>query len=298
MASRLQIAKPDIVETFEKLPKVLRRDDIAAAFRQNREFWRLAQRTTLHEFIAFLLKSTPLKEIRFPFPQREVVGFSWGGVPAMQVLQALVPNSYYSHYTAVQIHGLTEQLPKTIYLTQERVETPAASSAHSELVSQEAIDESFQRPPRVSHNEIVRDDLRFVLLSGAYHGQLGVTVSEYGRFVGLGQSIPLRHTNLERTLIDITVRPFYSGGVFEVAKAFENAKDRVSVNTMAAMLRRMHFGYPYHQAIGLYLERAGYKETVVDIFRKMPMDRDFYLTHQIGESTYVPEWRLFVPKGF
>ena len=41
--------------------------------------------------------------------------------------------------------------------------------------------------------------------------------------------------HVERTLIDAAVRPAYSGGVYEVAKAFEQAKDAVSVNAMGAV---------------------------------------------------------------
>ena len=99
-------------------------------------------------------------------------------------------------------------------------------------------------------------------------------------------------------MIDVVVRPFYAGGVFEVAKAFENAKTKLSVNAMQAMLKRMAFGYPYHQAIGYYLERAEYKPTVVELFRRLPMERDFYLTHNMGKTAYNSRWRLFVPEGF
>ena len=68
-------------------------------------------------------------------------------------------------------------------------------------------------------------------------------------------------TNVERTLIDATVKPMYAGGVFEVAKAFALANDRLSVNKLMPMLRKLDFSYPYHQAIGYYLERAGYKSS-------------------------------------
>jgi predicted transcriptional regulator of viral defense system len=103
---------------------------------------------------------------------------------------------------------------------------------------------------------------------------------------------------LERTLIDITVRPVYAGGVFEVAKAFELAKDKLSVNALTAMLKKLKYTYPYHQAIGFYLERAGYKSSLTDLLRKIPMKFDFYLTHQKGETDFVKDWRLHIPKGF
>ena len=105
-------------------------------------------------------------------------------------------------------------------------------------------------------------------------------------------------TNIERTLIDITVRPSYAGGIFEVLKAFTLAKEQVSVNALAAMLQKIQHTYPYHQAIGYYLERAGYKPRVLDLMRRFPMEYDFYLANAMGEAEYVKDWRLFIPKGF
>ncbi len=98
---------------------------------------------------------------------------------------------------------------------------------------------------------------------------------------------PLRFTNLERTLIDATVRPVYAGGVFEVRKAYELAKEKVSVNRLAALLQKLDYIYPYHQAIGFYLERAGYKVGLVSLLRRFPMEFDFYLAHDMGQTEYV-----------
>lgn len=293
MASRLQIAKPDIISAFEKLPRVLKVSQIAAVLEQKREFWRLAKATTVPVFLEFLLDSTPLRPVRFPF-QRPIVGFTWGEVPLLETLIGLVDHGFYSHYTAVRIHGLTEQVPKTIYLNHERSSNSSFSQNEGPF-EQSAIDEAFAGEPRISKNEVVVGDMKIVFLSSAFHAGLGITSGAVN--FGEAQPLQLSYTSLERTLIDITVRPFYAGGIFEVAKAFENAKDAVSVNAMGAMLKRMNLGYPYHQAIGFYLERASYKPTVVNIFKKIPMERDFYLGHA-GEKTYVPEWRLYVPKGF
>ena len=108
----------------------------------------------------------------------------------------------------------------------------------------------------------------------------------------------VRVTNIERTLIDIVVRPAYSGGVAEVLKAFERAREQASVNRLMALLQKLNYLYPYHQAIGFYLERAGYSGTALDFIRQMPLNYDFYLAHQMGATDYVPQWRLHIPKGF
>jgi len=109
----------------------------------------------------------------------------------------------------------------------------------------------------------------------------------------------IRVTDVERTLIDITVRPGYSGGVFEVLKAFRNAKGKVSINRLQAMLKRLDYVYPYHQAVGFYLVRAGvYDDSAIRLLRKFGMKYDFYLTYDMKDPQYSKEWRLFFPKGF
>ena len=298
MASRLDVAKQDIVETFARLPPVMHVHDVVTAFEQNRERWRLAVRTSFTDFVEFLLSRTPLRRVSFEF-KKPASGYVWGEMPLLQALMGLVDNSYLSHYSAVRIHGLTEQFPATVYLTQPR--TAGRGGGHDELkfIEQAAIDAAFQRPPRESSDVVQKGDTRIVLLHGSQHGDPGI-VSGSLNYDGTG-SIKLRYSSLERTLVDIAVRPAYAGGVFEVAKAYESAVGRgaLSINTMSSILKRMDLIYPYHQAVGFYLERAGVKKALlVDLFKSQPMERDFYLTHQMGRTRYVAEWRLHVPEGF
>ena len=130
------------------------------------------------------------------------------------------------------------------------------------------------------------------LLEGMFTSNLGVTEMEGPD----GEN--LRLTNLERTLIDITVRPEYSGGIHEVLKAYQSARDRVSINTLVATLRKIGYLYPYHQAIGFYLEKAGgYRDSQIGLLRNFEFNYDFYLMHQIKESAYSKRWRLYYPKS-
>ena len=69
----------------------------------------------------------------------------------------------------------------------------------------------------------------------------------------------LEVTNLERTLIDITVRPPYAGGIRnEVLQAYRAARDRASVDRLMSILDELSYVYPYHQAVGFLMEAAGY----------------------------------------
>lgn len=291
--TRLQIARPDILNFFDtQVPHVLKVRQIAAALTKERDGWRLAQNTTVDDFVAFLGKSGKLKQHTFEFPHRRETLYVWGEVPLLEMLLCLKANSYYSHYTALRMHGLTEQVPKVLYISHERA---AGATNNSNSLSQADIDEAFQRPVRVSNNAVDFRDQRIVLLNSAFTGELGVI--DHIAQLGAQTGDEVRVTNLERTLIDAAVRPAYCGGVFEVAKAFELAKETLSVNAMGALLQKLHFVYPYHQVIGFYLDRAGYRSRSLELMRHhMPFD--FYLTHDMGETRYVQPWRLHVPKGF
>ncbi len=292
--SRIQIARLDIIRFFDELPrKVLHHADLARILTEQRAFWRLTLNTSTTTFIRFLVDSGKLSKFEFPFPRpyKKKTVYVWGQVPFYEVVLGISSKCYFSHYSAVKIHGLTEQTPKTFYVNEEqRLESWLAGK-----LTQTTIDAAFRRPVRATKRIAETDEYRVIFLNGKNTANLGVVEDEFNGTGGtrFGR---IRVTNIERTLIDITVRPVYSGGVSEVLKAFVSAREHVSVNRLAAMLKKLAFIYPYHQAIGFYLERAGYRSSSIDLFRGIPRAFDFYLEHSLKEKEYVKEWRLFIPK--
>lgn len=286
---KMKIPKRDIINHFEGLPiNIFKRSHIEKILSENKEPWRLSDSTTVYSFIDFMLNQTKLELVKFQFPHRNVIRYTWGEMPTYELVMSLERNSYFSHYTAVYLHELTEQIPKTIYLNFEQPPKPHRKKD----LDQARINVAFKRPVRVSKNIASYKDQKTCILNGMHTGQLGVIEIE-----GPGGA-QIRVTNIERTLIDITVRPVYSGGVFEVLKAYKLAKGNVSVNRLAAMLKKLDYIYPYHQAVGFYLERSGvYNESSIRLLRKFDMDYDFYLTHQMKDTSYSKEWRLYFPKG-
>src|SRR5258708_5981949 len=117
--SKIDSAAPQVFRYFDELPiKVHRRSDVAKYLDEHGEEWELPFNFSTQRFIRFLIEAGRLSEIVFPFPPpyKREVRYMWGEVPLYEVAQALKPNSYFSHYTAIKFHGLTEQLPKTTYL--------------------------------------------------------------------------------------------------------------------------------------------------------------------------------------
>lgn len=235
-----------------------------------------------------ITKHRVLKRVSLPFPHRGDQRYIYDTVPTFDVIQSLDRSGYFSHLTAIYLNGLTDQNPKTVYFNVEQKFTGGGSS-----LTQDSLDRAFAAKPRISSNLVQYDGQKIYKLNGRNTGRLGVLEIQPESCTA-----PISVTGIERTLVDATVRPSYSGGVSVVAAAFESAKDRVSANTIAAYLRKLKFGYPYHQAIGFYMERAGYDESQLQYLQKFPIKFDFYLAHGMKNTKYNKKWRLYVPKGF
>jgi predicted transcriptional regulator of viral defense system len=296
--NRFQIIRhmtPLIVQHLKELNKnVFSLSEMKLILSKNREKWTIPKITKANEFIDVLKDKGVIEEVVIDTPQREITKYIFGEASPYDIALSIRRGSYLSHYSAVFSHQLTENVPKTIYTNVEQ--SPKYTADPDEELQQEDIDLAFSRPMRLT-NQIATFSFRgkeykVYLLNGKNHNRLGVE-----RIQTFNLSKPSYITNIERTLIDIVVRPAYSGGVEEVLQAFKEAKGKYSVNRMLSYLKKMEFRYPYHQLIGFYLEKAGYEEKVLNLLNKFEIKYNFYLTYQISEKEFSERWRVYYPKG-
>ena len=220
-------------------------------------------------------------------PYKSFIRYIWDHASAYEVALSLRAGSYLSHATAVFLHGLTPEIPRTVYANKEQSEKPESPVG----LTQQGIDRAFANKARTSNYIYEFEGTRIVLLSGKSSGNL--EVSEVADTTG--RTLPV--TKLERTLVDITVRPTYAGGVFNVLEAYRGARGRVSVPTLIATLRRLAFAYPFHQSVGFYMERAGYTEDQLQRLKALGTPFEFYLTNQLPNRRLDPSWRVYYPEG-
>jgi hypothetical protein len=128
---------------------------------------------------------------------------------------------------------------------------------------------------------------RIILLNGKNTGGMGV------------EEIPetddqtLDVTSVERTLIDVAVRPEYAGGPSEVLQIFCRARAVARGESVLTMLRRLDYVYPYHQTIGFYMHRAGFDRAFLAELKAMGITYDFYLCHGL-KTPYMIQSGIFL----
>lgn len=226
--SSLYIAKPLIIKHFESSrQKIFTYTEIEVILKNRRKDWQLSKTLSIPKFIEFLLKETGLSTHSINLPFRPLHFYSWGQpgksiFSFFEIAMAIRPKGYLSHYSAAYYHKITaNNKVNKIYVNEEQ---PLKTSPMSSL-AQDRIDKAFANKVRVSNNKANFEEITFVSLSSKYTNYAGVIKK---RLPGLFK--PFFVTNLERTLIDVTVRPAYSRGVIEVLRAYRLAAKNVKVD--------------------------------------------------------------------
>ncbi len=284
---------PNVEEFLDrKDQRVFSYQELSRLFNAQQSDLRIPGSTSFTRFLTTLVEQSHIQEfVARRENRRSSEGakkrYVWRHASPYSLGTALVKGSYLSHASAMFLHALTDQIPKTIYVNKEQSPKPTPRGS----LSQPAIDRAFESSPRTSKYIFATSDYRYVLLSGKNTGRLEVTDVQDP----FGDTVYT--TKIERTLIDIVVRPTYSGGVFEVLRAYKTARDRISVNTLFAMLKKLQYVYPYHQSIGFLMERAGYSEAALAKCDRLGIQWDFYLHHKIKNPSFNERWRLHYPQG-
>ena len=286
----LNRSKHEILSLIGKgATRVFRKADLATLLRENRDRWGLAQNVRFADFLEFLTTEGQLGEVSLPSESdySPIRRYVWGDITPFELALGLKEGSYLTHSTAVFLHDLTEQIPQTIYVNAEQSPKPKPTGE----LTQESLDRAFRTHQRSSRYVFIHERNRFVILSGKNTGRYGVVSlpAPDGRKV--------QTTDLERTLVDIVVRPAYGGGVHEVQAAFRAASDRLSISKLLATLRALDYVYPYHQALGFYLDRSGVPSKRLERLRKLGVEFNFYLAHGMKNPALDSSWRVFHPKG-
>lgn len=167
------------------------------------------------------------------------------------VATRLVEPSAISHWSALNHHGFTEQIPQAVFaMTPQKVVTPSMRSVSS------------RQPPQRHRWEIGNTLYHYTTLKREYfYGIEQVWVSEHFR-------IPI--TDRERTVLETFASPRLFGGIGEALSVIDKYSDKLNIP------RLIDYGERYGKAsvakrLGWALEGAGISEKMLSPLRKMPV---------------------------
>ncbi len=283
-------ARKLIAATFDAQERrVFGTQDLNSLVQEHREAWGVLASVSSRSFIEFMERDLGLKEftLKGPTHQQEFLRYLWRKPNALEVAASLRSTAYLCHSSAVFVHGLTDEMPEVLYVNYVQSSKPRPTGE----LSQAGVDRAFRGKQRGSTFAFKYATHKIIQLSGKQTGSFEV------EDLAISKKTKARVTGIERTLIDITVRPTYAGGVHQVLEAYRRAKGKISVQKLIKVLRHLDYVYPYHQAIGFYLDRAGYQSDLTALLKSLGMEIDFYLAHNMRDKELDSTWRLYHPKG-
>ena len=196
-----QVAKLLREKLVSSRKRLLSPADLAKLFADIRTEWSLPRNLNLEKFRQLAVETKTLQEVQLTstYPLR-TTRFHGGDFTSYELALSLRPHSYLCHGTAAFLQGLTDNQPEFVYVNQEQSPKDQSGS-----LTQASLNRAFSGKQRQSKFIVTHNRTSIMLLSGKDTDRRGVN-----EITGT-QGESLEVTDLERTLIDITVRPGYAG---------------------------------------------------------------------------------------
>lgn len=273
-----------ILDTFRQLPpQTLTRKALGEYLATQRAALKVPKSFGVDDLIGLLSENDVLRVAEITSQEYgNKSRYAFGAISPLQVACSFYKGSFLSHATALYLHGLAPL--DIIFVNHEQ----SLKNSTSRL-TQAGLNNAFRNSQRQSTYVFRYGTHTITFLNGKNTGGAGLTEMQAPG----GER--LTTTSLERTLIDIVVRPQYAGGIPNVVSAFRQAKDRVSVTELAHLLAKMSYVYPYHQSLGFLLQRVGTSEQDLQPLKERGLRYKFFLDYEMDQPAYDPVWRIHFP---
>ncbi len=270
----------------KKTHKVFNKTELQKLFEEQKSQIRIRS-YNLTKFINLLTQLSILKECHFNFSNndnsQEKTKYLFDKPDNNELIYGLGKNPYLSFETALFYHGLLKKEPKVNSVTIEQ----SFKKSVVKVLEQDRINHAFSQEAKMSNTIASYGKMKWIIHNGMYTGNIGLC--------DFGANPNIKITDLERTILDVTVRATFVGGPEKVLEFYKKVKGRISTQNLLSLLDQINYTYPYHQAIGFYLDKAGYDLNEYKSFKEIPMRYDFYLDYGMEENNYSEKWKVYYP---
>ncbi len=293
----------EIKDSAKKNGNILNRDIIIKIIKEFKESKKIRKSTTISQFLKYVVEVSNLfTEIAIlsEYNENIIIRYvaTYVSVSPYEIALSLLSKSFLSHYSALYANELTLNNPKDIYINKEQSKKNIPDNGAK--IVQNRIDYAFSKKMR-STNMIY--SFKYKGMAYKVHVLNSKNTKNTGivsrKIVGFSKSVHI--TNIERTLIDTTVRPGYSGGAQEVMAAYIRAKNVVDIKKLEKYLINFNYSYPYYKSVAFYMKHAKYEYK--DFLEKNSKSRpeqsllNFYLDYRLIGRSFDEEIGIFYPKS-
>lgn len=291
----------EIKEYSLSIGNILNRSTIIQILSNLKEENKIPKRTSNSNFIRYMTDILEMFEEVIIFDEKRGSTLTryvatYTSVSPYEIALSLLSKSFLSHYSSLYVNDLTLNNPKDIYINKEQSKKPEMKKHN---ISQNRVDYAFSKKMRATtmiYNFKYHEEFyRVHVLNSKNTNNTGIISKKPINF-----SEKIRVTNLDRTLIDIVVRPQYSGGVKEILEAYVRAKSNININKIVTYLEKFNYLYPYYKSILFFLDYANYDIAYSQVIEgefesKMNTEVNFYLDYQITNKILNKKIGVYYP---
>lgn len=163
---KINAAKPKIVATFTSSGiRVFKKRQLADFLTRNRRAWGLPD-ITFEKFLIFLLEESDLHQVTLESKHPKVkdeIRYTWQAPSVYAVALSIKNNSYLTHESALILQGLSDVIPKGVYVNYEQSPKPKGSG-----LSQESINRAFANAQRQSNLIFSYEGTEIFVINGQF----------------------------------------------------------------------------------------------------------------------------------
>jgi hypothetical protein len=213
-------------------------------------------RTLIDQLVfAGVVTPVPLESIAGSKPRYHLYGVGFGTsierLDPIELLLAAVPTGVICYFTALQVHGLTTQLPPFYHVAQRTSVERGARSTYVDSLQAVTSDSSRVDKPRLGTLMFVRQTMPYYLTRRDRRWLRDIQV----RY--LNDKTRFHVTTLEQTLLDTLHRPASCGGPAVVFETWETAREQLNLERLTMLLRDINDAH-LTRRVGYMLERFEY----------------------------------------
>lgn len=265
------------IESIARSCYIYSHEELKSLFGQLKDEKIIPQALSFIGFYEFLLK-IGLKKFEITLNDRRVSRFSFDKqVDPYRFALSLRKGSFLSMSTALNLHGYSNYRNDFIFVSCETLK----KKVEHNIISQENIDNAFNKPYRRTQSVGKLNDKNIVFLTPKYTGKFSIIMNDFPA------------SSINRALVEMIINVQYFRTSLEIVQTFIPLKSIIDVNEVFNVVEAFDLIYPYFQCVGFYLEKIGFNKDELIKFKKHVINLNFYTDKDKSNYTFDSYWNMY-----